>query len=33
MVMFVANQLGDGRRKVKVINAEETGWFVSCCLG
>ncbi len=28
MVMFAANQYGDGRRKHTVINAEETGWFV-----
>ncbi|MEX0339747.1 MAG: flavin reductase family protein [Arenibacterium sp.] len=28
MVMFAANQLGDGRRKDTVINAEQTGWFV-----
>lgn len=28
LVMFAANQLGDGRRKDTVINAEETGWFV-----
>jgi flavin reductase (DIM6/NTAB) family NADH-FMN oxidoreductase RutF len=28
MVMFAANQLGDGRRKDTVLNAEETGWFV-----
>ena len=28
MVMFSANQYPDGRRKDKVLNAEETGWFV-----
>ena len=28
MVMFAANQHGDGRRKDTVINAEETGYFV-----
>lgn len=28
MVMFAANQHGDGRRKDTVVNAEETGFFV-----
>ncbi|MEB8387769.1 flavin reductase family protein [Rhodobacteraceae bacterium KMM 6894] len=28
MVMFAANRYSDGRRKVTVINAEESGWFV-----
>ena len=28
MVMFAANQTGDGKRKDTVVNAEDTGWFV-----
>lgn len=28
MVMFAANQMGDGTRKDTVVNAEQTGWFV-----
>ena len=28
LVMFAANQLGDGRRKDTVVNAETTGFFV-----